>query len=155
MSLAMFAEGEYRGAALEAHAAAAMGPVSDWDTLYGYYGDDTVYTKQLRAVEKYAKENPKSAEPRFLLAYHYLMAGHTGAAVEQLTDVTKLAPNDKLAAEMLKKLTATDAPAVNSTLPPPLPTPVLPTPARPDGASAPGSGGLRPIDGQSLGGFDS
>ena len=33
----LFAQGAYRGAAAEARAAAAMGPVVDWTTLYGYY----------------------------------------------------------------------------------------------------------------------
>ena len=33
----LFAQGAYRGAAAEARAAAAMGPLVDWTTLYGYY----------------------------------------------------------------------------------------------------------------------
>ena len=60
MSLGMFATGEYRGAAMEAHAAAALGKVPDWPEVFGIYGDANVYTEQLRALEKYVREKPAS-----------------------------------------------------------------------------------------------
>ena len=111
MSLSMFASGDYRGAAIEAHAAIALGPIADWATLFGYYGEQARYTNQLRALEKYSHENPKAAEARFLRAYHYLMTGHIDAAKEQLAEAVKLTPNDKLAAELLKKYSANGAAA--------------------------------------------
>ena len=61
MSLSLFALKDYRGAALEAHAALSLGPPIDWPTLFAYYGNVETYTKQLRALETYVKDNPKSA----------------------------------------------------------------------------------------------
>ena len=51
--LGLFAMGEYRGAAMEAHAVAAMGHIPDWPTLYGFYENVTPYTEQLRKLEKF------------------------------------------------------------------------------------------------------
>ena len=128
MSLSMFALADYRGAAIEAHAAIALGPIADWATVFGYYGDQVKYTTQLRALEKYSHENPKSAEARFLRAYHYLMIGQVAAAKEQLAEAVKLTPNDKLAAELLKKY--------NGDAAVPLPPPLDAVPAAPQRAPA-------------------
>ena len=103
MSLALFAQGDYRGAAAQAHAALAMGPPTNWDTLYSYYGETSPYTTQLRALEKYVKEKPSAPEGHFLLAYQYLMTGFNKQAVNELREVGKLAPNDRLSAELVKK----------------------------------------------------
>jgi tetratricopeptide (TPR) repeat protein len=120
MSLALFADGDYRGAAAQAHAALTLGPVTTWSTLRGYYGDDVdAYTTQLRALEKYCGDKPTAPEGRFLLAYQYLMTGYTKQAVKQLTEVVKLAPTDKLSAELLKHYGG-EAPAAE---PPPPPMP--------------------------------
>ena len=51
LSLAMFATGEYRGAAMEAHAVGALGKVPDWATLYELYGSVEPYTNHLRAFK--------------------------------------------------------------------------------------------------------
>jgi hypothetical protein len=103
MSLSLFALGDYRGAAMEAHAALALGPAADWPTLFGYYGDEAKYTGQLRALEKYSKDNPAAADAHFLRAYHYLMMGHKSQFKEQMAEAAKLAPKDKLTGELLKK----------------------------------------------------
>ena len=84
MSLALFTLKDYRGAAMEAHAAVALGPISDWAQSYGYYGNLEAYTKPLDAVVDYVRKNPTSAEGRFLLAYHDLMMGHHAEGKEQL-----------------------------------------------------------------------
>jgi hypothetical protein len=120
MSLALFADGDYRGAAAQAHAALTLGPVSNWNTLRGYYDDDVdTYTKQLRALESYTRDKPTAPEGHFLLAYQYLMTGYTKQAVKQLAEVVKLAPHDKLSAELLKHYGG-EAPAAE---PPPPPMP--------------------------------
>ncbi len=59
-SLALFASGEYRGAATEAHAALALGAPSDWPHLFAYYNDADRYTNQLRKLEKTVADVPKS-----------------------------------------------------------------------------------------------
>jgi tetratricopeptide (TPR) repeat protein len=121
MSLALFADGDYRSAAAQAHAALSLGPVSSWSVLRGYYGNDVnAYTNQLRALEKYCHDKPTAPEGHFLLAYQYLMTGYAKQAVKQFAEVVKLAPADKLAAELLKQYGG-EAPAEEPP-PPPLPT---------------------------------
>ncbi len=103
LSLALFAAGEYRGAAMEAHAAAALGPVSDWPTLYRYYNDLPAYEKHLEALGEHVRKNPASLDARFLLAYHDLMLGHPKEAQELLAEIAAKVPKDKQAAELLKQ----------------------------------------------------
>ncbi len=104
MSLASFALGDYRSAAMQAHAALAFGPKPDWNTVYGYYGNVNTYAQQLRALERYSDSNPKSADAHFVLAYQYLITGYTKNAAEELDQVVKLTPQDKLASEIADHL---------------------------------------------------
>ena len=118
ISLALFALDNYTAAASEAHAAMALGPIADWNDLFGYYNDPQnytaalsaleveKYTNQLRALEKATADNPKSAADHFLLAYHYLMTGARDNAKAELADAVKLTPNDKLASHYLDQLKA-------------------------------------------------
>jgi len=130
-SLALFALGDYRGAAIEAHAAMAFGPVIDWATLVGHYGDPEAYTKQLRAMEKYVGEHKSAADAHFLSAYHYLMLGSRTDAKDEMTQAVKLTPKDKLAAHVLKQLEAGQpvTPPQLSDLSEPAKTPEPPKPA--------------------------
>jgi tetratricopeptide (TPR) repeat protein len=104
MSLALFALKDYRGAAAEAHAALALGPPIDWPTLYGYYGNVDTYTEQLRALEAFVRDNPKKPEGRFLLAHQYLMVGDNGAAKTQFAEALSITPSDKLAEQLMKRI---------------------------------------------------
>ncbi len=104
ISLALFALGEYKGAATEAHAALAFAAPSDWPHLYAYYNDSDRYTGQLRKLEKTVADVPTSAPGHFLLGYHYLMTGAKDEAKEHFTQAAKLTPNDKLAQHILKQL---------------------------------------------------
>jgi hypothetical protein len=103
-SLALFALGNYQGAAMEAHAALSLGQPADWNTLYSYYNDLPTYQRQLDALSKYATEHPDATEAKFLLGYHNLMMGHKDLAQQQLADVVKAAPNDQLAAKLLESI---------------------------------------------------
>ncbi len=113
ISLALFAQGNYRAAASEAHAAMALGAIADWKDLYAYYNDVNKYTAQLRGLEKAAASNPKDAADHFLLGYHYLMIGARDNAKTELADAVKLTPKDKLAGHYLQELKS------NSPLTPP------------------------------------
>jgi hypothetical protein len=62
------------------------------------------YTRQLRALEAHAKDHPKAADDRLVLAYHYLAMGQNDPAIKMLEQVTSLLPNDQLSAEILKAL---------------------------------------------------
>ena len=92
ISLALFALGHFRPAASEAHAAMALGPIADWNDLYGYYNDANKYTTQLRALEKAATDNPKDAADHFLLGYHYLMIGARDNAKTEFADAGEVDP---------------------------------------------------------------
>jgi len=104
MSQALFALGVYPAAAIESHAALALGPAIDWDALQGYYGDVSNYTTQLRALEKYSGDHPKAADAAFLLGYQYQMLGYPQQARDQYAVALKLVPADKLAAKMFADL---------------------------------------------------
>jgi hypothetical protein len=108
--LGLFAIGEYRGAAMEAHAVAAMGHVPDWPALYGFYEDVTPYTEHLRKLESFVRAHPSAAEGQFLLGFQYLMEGEKEAAKAKFTAALKLTPRDTLAAKLLTQAGGTVPP---------------------------------------------
>jgi tetratricopeptide (TPR) repeat protein len=106
-ALALFARGEDARAAAELHAVLAVRTGMDWTTLSGLYPDVETYTGQLRAMEDRCRQDPKAAAPRFVLAYHYLVAGHNDAAVAQLKAVLAREPGDQVTRRLLASLTGT------------------------------------------------
>ena len=127
--LALFAIGDYRQAASSVYAALSVGPGWDWTTLSSLYPDIDIYTKQLRALEQYARANPSQSDARFLLAYQYLTCGYSAQAVVELQDVVRLNPKDQLSAQLLASLTAPHSAAPEA-------TPTTPAPAVPLTATA-------------------
>lgn len=117
-ALVLFAKEDYQQAAATVHSVLAVGPGWNWETMRGFYSDVGLYTKQLRALENFAKKNSDDAGSRFLLAYHYLAGGHQDAAARKLAEVVKLAPRDQVAADVLNMITA---PAASSTAAAPAP----------------------------------
>ena len=101
----MFATGDYTGAAAVLNNLLAVAPGMDWTTLSGLYGNVEEYTTQLRALEAHCKQKPDDAAAHFVLAYHYLVAGHGDAAAEQLKRVVAAQPGDQVAKRMLAALT--------------------------------------------------
>ncbi len=118
LSLVLFAQGKYEPAAAPLYAVLSVGPGWDWTTLIGNYADATLYTTQLRALEAYVNANPKSAQARFVLAYHYITQGHGDVAADQLKEVVALQPNDTLSAQLLGKLRPATGTAAAPTSPP-------------------------------------
>lgn len=104
-ALCLFALGDYQQAAAAVHAVVSVGPGWNWATVSNLYGNQATYTDQLRALEAYCNTHPDAAAPRFLLAYHYLLAEHNQEAAAVLQDVTRLQPDDQLAVQLLKGLT--------------------------------------------------
>jgi hypothetical protein len=104
LSLGLFAVGQYRGAAAEAHAVVALGKIPDWPSVIAIYGNDVAaYTKQLRTLEKSVRDNPTAPESQFLLGFHYLIDGHKDAAQDPFLQALKLTPRDDMAARLLTK----------------------------------------------------
>jgi len=111
LALVLFAQGNYEAAAAPLYSVLSVGPGWNWTTLIGNYADVNTYTTQLRALEAYLKANPKSAQARFVLAYHYITQGHEAEAVTQLKDVVALQPNDTLSAQLIAHLQPSGAAA--------------------------------------------
>ena len=101
-SLVLFAMGRYREATAAMHAVLAVGPGWNWTTMSGLYESNDVYVKQLRKLEDHIRKQPRTADARFLLAYHYMTLGHIDNAKQQLQAVLKLEPKDSVAADLLR-----------------------------------------------------
>jgi predicted Zn-dependent protease len=104
-ALVLFAQGKFQDAAAGIYAVLAVGPGWNWDTMSALYAKPETYTRQLRALESYARENPKAADCHFLLAYHYLVLGSVPDAVKQFQEFEKLVPTDQLAPQLIKAFT--------------------------------------------------
>jgi tetratricopeptide (TPR) repeat protein len=104
-ALVLFAQKKFQDAAAGIYAVLAVGPGWNWETMSGLYAKPETYTKQLRALEAYARDNPKAADARFLLAYHYLVLNSVAEAVKQLKEFEKLVPKDQLAPQLVKAFT--------------------------------------------------
>jgi tetratricopeptide (TPR) repeat protein len=113
LALTYFALGRYTQSAEILNSLLASSPGMDWTTMSSLYGDISLYTQQLRALEAHLGKNPNDAAAAFVLAYHYLVAGHNDAALDQLQTVVRLQPKDVTAQRILRSLKpATDtAPA--------------------------------------------
>lgn len=100
-ALVLFARGDFRESAAAIYAVLSVSPGWNWSTLSSLYADQAEYTRQLRALEEFAKANRDQSAPPFLLAYHYVTCRHVPSAVRQLNRVVKLLPDDELSAQLL------------------------------------------------------
>ncbi len=119
-ALCQFAQRDYQDADATLHKLLAAGPGWNWDVLSAFYTSAETYAKQLRALEKFVKEQPKNAGGRFVLAYHYLVLNERDAAVGHLREVVRLQPKDQVSVGMLKSLEQTKQVKVKAA--PPRPT---------------------------------
>jgi hypothetical protein len=102
-ALNLLALHRYREAASALHAVIAVVPGWDWTTLTNLYDHPETYTRQLRILETFAEENPRSADARFLLACQYFTTGYDDAAIAQLKIVHALQPNNQLVARLIRE----------------------------------------------------
>ena len=103
-ALGLFALGRYADAAAALNAVLAVAPGMDWTTMSGLYGSVDTYTGQLRKLEEYCRTNPTNAAGHFVLAYHYLVGGHTDLAAEALKVVVEKQPGDVVSKRLLESL---------------------------------------------------
>ncbi len=103
-ALCLFALGDYTRAAAVLNALLAVAPGMDWTTVSSLYPDVEVYTAQLRKLEAFSKQKPDDGAAHFVLAYQYMVAGHTDAAVRQLEKVVAVQPEDAVAQRILDAL---------------------------------------------------
>jgi tetratricopeptide (TPR) repeat protein len=118
-ALCLFALGDYARAAAVLNSFLAVAPGMDWATLSSLYPDVETYTRQLRALETHTTQQPADTAARFVLAYHYLTAGHTENAIAELKVVVEKQPGDRVAKRILESLQPPEQPA--QALPPPTP----------------------------------
>ena len=100
-ALVLFSAGRFREAAEVVHAVLAVAPGWDWTTMSSLYPDQDIYIQQLRNLENYVRLNPRAADARFLLAYHYITMGYPDSAEDQLQASLILNPGDRLATDLL------------------------------------------------------
>lgn len=106
--LTLFALKQYPESAAAIYAVLSAGPGWNWTTMIELYPDPDTYTKQLRALEDFAKANPKSSDAHFLLGYHYLTATHAPEAAKEFKLALEQLPNDKLLAQLVGMTTPPD-----------------------------------------------
>lgn len=116
-ALVLFAKADYQQAASTIHSVLAVGPGWNWTTLIGFYSDAEAYTAQLRSLEGTVRSQPEDSAGRFLLAYHYITAGHADAAARQLQQVVARQPADRVAADLLKMISSADTPSPSEPVP--------------------------------------
>jgi tetratricopeptide (TPR) repeat protein len=104
-ALVLFAQKKYKDAAAGIYAVLSVGPGWKWETMSSLYAKPDTYTNQLRDLENYQKANMAAPDGHFLLAYHYLVLGHTQQALTQFEKFIKLVPGDKLVPELIKAFT--------------------------------------------------
>ena len=107
-ALTLFAMGRYDESAATLNSLLAVAPGWSWETMSGLYPNINTYTQQLRDLEAFTKDEPKSAAGRFVLGYHYLVAGHQDAARRQFERVVDLEPKDRVAQQLLSGLEKAD-----------------------------------------------
>jgi hypothetical protein len=67
------------------------------------------YTAHLRALEAARNKNPKAADVRFLLGYHYLTCGYPDDALNEFRRASELQPKDSVAAALVATLSPREA----------------------------------------------
>jgi tetratricopeptide (TPR) repeat protein len=112
-ALCLFALKRFDEAAQVVYTVLSAGPGWDWTTLTGLYPSVETYTDQVRALEGWIREHVDDAGAHFLLAYHYMVQGHTEAAAARFQVVAQLEPKDQLSARLARVLApAQPAPAL-------------------------------------------
>ena len=103
--LALQANKDYKGAAIEAHALAQLGATPSWSVVASSYDDPAQFEPHLRALEQYVGRNKDADYAAFLLGYDYLVLGHRKAAEGWLGKAAKLDGSDFVAQGLLQSLT--------------------------------------------------
>jgi tetratricopeptide (TPR) repeat protein len=110
-SLVLFALKRYAQSAAAIHAVLAVGPGWDTKTLVSLYPDMETYTAHLRALEDARDNNPKAADTRFLLGYHYLTLGYPDDAAQAFRRALEIQPKDEVARALVATLSPRDTQA--------------------------------------------
>jgi len=104
-SQALFAVGDYQGAAATIHQGVSLLEPKDWGYVvenYQQYYRGRDYVTQMDRLNEYIKKNPEAAYAHFVRGYQHGFLGHKKTAVRELTKAVELEGRDKLAARLLE-----------------------------------------------------
>jgi chemotaxis protein histidine kinase CheA len=99
-ALILFALGRYGDSAGVLNSVLASGPGWDWKTMIAFYGDQKTYDGQLARLEDYAHGKRDAVDARFVLGYHYMVAGNLDGAGREFDEVVSLQPRDTVAKQL-------------------------------------------------------
>jgi tetratricopeptide (TPR) repeat protein len=105
LSQALFAVGDYRGAAAAAQQGMALADSKGWGDVvkdYRRYYTGTDYGDQLKRLEGFVAKNPDAGYARFLLGYHYGFLGYPAQARRELSKAVELESRDEIATRLLE-----------------------------------------------------
>jgi len=101
---ALFAVGDYRGAAGALQQGLSLLQPSDWGYVvenYKLFYEGNDYLTQMESLVAYNKQNPSAAYAHLVRGYQYVFLGYKEAAEKQLSTVVALESRDRLAADLL------------------------------------------------------
>ncbi len=99
--MALFGSGDFRGAAIEAHAVVEYGGKPDQSTIRDLLGNKATYRAQLRKLETFVRQKPGAADAQFLLGFQFLSVDRPTDARSHLAKAIAATPNDKIARQLL------------------------------------------------------
>ncbi|MFB3787587.1 MAG: tetratricopeptide repeat protein [bacterium] len=106
--LALFAVGDYEGAASALRRALILHP--DWYKepilLATFYGDTNDFNAHLAVLERFLGQHPEHVEARFLTAYFYFVLDRLSESAETLATILEKDPGDLEATSLLGNLAA-------------------------------------------------
>lgn len=117
-ALILFALGKFSEAAGVLNPVLASGPGWDWSTMITLYELPETYTRQLKALEKYALAKPEAASAHFLLGYHYMICDHLKSAALQFETAAKLQPADRVSQQLAELVKSSAIPGSSDSEPP-------------------------------------
>ena len=103
-ALVTFALGNYKDSAATLYAVLSVGPGWDWTTMSSLYANVDVYSKQLRALEEFCRNNKDDMGCHFVLAYHYTTGGHADDAKSLYEAIVQANPKDQVSQQLLLQI---------------------------------------------------
>ncbi len=109
--LTLSALGDYTAAAAGLNSLLSSAPRHGLDVGQQFVRRGRGLHHPARKLEQFVDTRSEDAAARFILAYQYLMLGEQDLAVAMLREVTRLQPQDSVAARMLTALDPPPAPS--------------------------------------------
>jgi len=119
-SQALFAIGDYQGAAATIHQGVSLLEPKDWgfvvENYQNYYrGRD--FVTQMEKLTEYLKQKPEAAYAHFVRGYQHGFLGNKKTAIRELTQAIELESRDQLASQLLERFGGTPPVSVEPTKP--------------------------------------